>query len=51
MCVDLCGRYGEKFSYFDAVLLFKLGLAVDTHGKMQDVSVSNSKSGGSWGLK
>ena len=31
------GDMGEKFGYFDAVLLSKLGVAVDTHGKMPDV--------------
>lgn len=31
------GDTGEKWGYFDAVLLAKLGVSVDTHGKMPDV--------------
>ena len=31
------GDTGEKWGYFDAVLLAKLGVAVDAHGKMPDV--------------
>lgn len=31
------GDTGEKWGYFDAVLLAKLGVNVDTHGKMPDV--------------
>ena len=31
------GDTGEKWGYFDAVLLSKLGVNVDTHGKMPDV--------------
>jgi len=31
------GDTGEKWGYFDAVLLSKLGVSVDTHGKMPDV--------------
>jgi hypothetical protein len=31
------GDTGEKWAYFDAVLLAKLGVEVDAHGKMPDV--------------
>jgi len=31
------GDTGEKWGYFDAVLLAKLGVEVDSHGKMPDV--------------
>lgn len=31
------GDTGDKWSYFDAALLTKLGVDVDTHGKMPDV--------------
>jgi len=31
------GDTGEKWGYFDAVLLSKLGVSVDAHGKMPDV--------------
>jgi len=31
------GDTGEKWGYFDAVLLAKLGVSVDAHGKMPDV--------------
>ena len=31
------GDTGEKWGYFDAVLLKKLGVSVDAHGKMPDV--------------
>jgi hypothetical protein len=31
------GDTGDKWGYFDAVLLSKLGVDVDTHGKMPDV--------------
>ncbi len=31
------GDTGEKWGYFDAVLLAELGVKVDTHGKMPDV--------------
>ena len=31
------GDTGDKWGYFDAVLLAKLGLDVDSHGKMPDV--------------
>lgn len=31
------GDTGDKWGYFDAVLLAKLGINVDTHGKMPDV--------------
>jgi hypothetical protein len=31
------GDSGEKWGYFDAVLLSKLGVSVDAHGKMPDV--------------
>lgn len=31
------GDTGEKWGYFDAVLLTKLGVSVDAHGKMPDV--------------
>jgi len=31
------GDTGDKWGYFDAVLLAKLGVAVDLHGKMPDV--------------
>lgn len=31
------GDTGDKWSYFDAVLLAKLGVGVDLHGKMPDV--------------
>jgi hypothetical protein len=31
------GDAGEKWGYFDAVLLAKLGVSVDAHGKMPDV--------------
>jgi hypothetical protein len=31
------GDTGEKWGYFDAVLLGKLGVSVDAHGKMPDV--------------
>ena len=31
------GDTGEKWGYFDAVLLTSLGVTVDTHGKMPDV--------------
>ena len=31
------GDTGDKWGYFDAVLLAKLGVEVDTHGKMPDV--------------
>jgi hypothetical protein len=31
------GDTGEKWGYFDAVLLSKLGVSVDSHGKMPDV--------------
>src|SRR5580698_8765415 len=35
--VIYAGDTGEKWGYFDAVLLSKLGVSVDTHGKMPDV--------------
>jgi len=31
------GDTGDKWGYFDAALLFKLGVVVDSHGKMPDV--------------
>jgi len=31
------GDTGDKWGYFDAVLLAKLGVDVDSHGKMPDV--------------
>jgi hypothetical protein len=31
------GDTGSKWGYFDAVLLARLGVAVDAHGKMPDV--------------
>ena len=31
------GDTGEKWGYFDAALLSKLGVSVDSHGKMPDV--------------
>jgi BsuBI/PstI restriction endonuclease len=37
------GDTGEKWGYFDAVLLAKLGVNVDTHGKMPDVVLFDSK--------
>jgi hypothetical protein len=33
------GDTGEKWGYFDAVLLAKLGINVDSHGKMPDVVI------------
>jgi hypothetical protein len=33
------GDTGEKWGYFDAVLLSKLGVSVDAHGKMPDVVI------------
>lgn len=33
------GDTGEKWGYFDAVLLSKLGVSVDAHGKMPDVII------------
>ncbi|MGH2508377.1 MAG: BsuBI/PstI family type II restriction endonuclease [Ktedonobacteraceae bacterium] len=37
------GDTGEKWGYFDAVLLAKLGVNVDTHGKMPDVVLFDPK--------
>jgi hypothetical protein len=37
------GDTGEKWGYFDAKLLEKLGIHVDTHGKMPDVVLYFSK--------
>ncbi|MCE2969297.1 MAG: hypothetical protein LW847_03550 [Burkholderiales bacterium] len=34
------GDTGDKFGYFDAALLARLGVALDSHGKMPDVVVS-----------
>jgi hypothetical protein len=31
------GDTGDKWGYFDAVLLGKLGVNVESHGKMPDV--------------
>ena len=33
------GDAGDKWGYFDAVLLSELGVAVDSHGKMPDVAI------------
>jgi hypothetical protein len=33
------GDTGDKWGYFDAVLLAKLGVSVDAHGKMPDVAL------------
>jgi hypothetical protein len=37
------GDTGEKWGYFDAVLLTKLGVNVDAHGKMPDVVLFDPK--------
>jgi len=37
------GDTGEKWGYFDAVLLAKLGVNVDAHGKMPDVVLFDPK--------
>jgi BsuBI/PstI restriction endonuclease domain/BsuBI/PstI restriction endonuclease HTH domain len=37
------GDTGEKWGYFDAVLLARLGVNVDTHGKMPDVVLFDPK--------
>jgi hypothetical protein len=37
------GDTGEKWSYFDAVMLAKLGINVDAHGKMPDVVLFDPK--------
>lgn len=37
------GDTGDKWGYFDAVLLTELGVAVDAHGKMPDVVLYYSK--------
>jgi hypothetical protein len=37
------GDTGEKWGYFDAVVLAKLGVNVDTHGKMPDVVLFDLK--------
>jgi hypothetical protein len=37
------GDTGEKWGYFDAVLLGKLGVSVDAHGKMPDVVLFDPK--------
>ncbi len=37
------GDTGEKWGYFDAVLLAKLGVNVDAHGKMPDVVLFDTK--------
>jgi hypothetical protein len=37
------GDAGEKWGYFDAVLLTKLGVNVDAHGKMPDVVLFDPK--------
>jgi BsuBI/PstI restriction endonuclease len=37
------GDTGEKWGYFDAVLLAKLGVNVDAHGKMPDVMLFDPK--------
>lgn len=39
------GDTGEKWGYFDAVLLTKLGVNVDAHGKMPDVVLFDPKRG------
>jgi hypothetical protein len=37
------GDTGEKWGYVDAALLARLGLAIDTHGKMPDVVLYDQK--------
>lgn len=37
------GDTGNKWGYFDAVLLAKLGVVVDAHGKMPDVVLYHAK--------
>lgn len=37
------GDTGDKFGYFDGALFLKLGIKIDSHGKMPDVAVFCSK--------
>ncbi|HSN75057.1 MAG TPA: BsuBI/PstI family type II restriction endonuclease [Anaerolineae bacterium] len=42
------GDTGKKWGYFDAVLLAKLGISVDAHGKMPDVVLYHAEKDRLW---